>query len=87
MSENASAEARSAGFTMLRHYGAGKKWKLNLDGREIADTRRNMPRDDKSKRAGELRDQGLTLQVIASRLGVGVPQASRLVKAARPSSK
>jgi transcriptional regulator with XRE-family HTH domain len=42
-----------------------------------------MARDDKSKRAGELRDQGLTLQVIASRLGISVPQASKLVKAVR----
>ncbi|WP_157846228.1 hypothetical protein [uncultured Sphingomonas sp.] len=41
-----------------------------------------MQRHDRIRRAGELRAQGLSLKVIASRLGVSEGQASKLAKAA-----
>ena len=44
-----------------------------------------MHKHDRIRRAGELRAQGLSLKVIASRLGVSEGQASKLAKAAAQS--
>ncbi len=41
-----------------------------------------MNKDEKIRRAGALRMQGLPLKVIAARLGVSEGQASKLAKAA-----
>jgi len=41
-----------------------------------------MQRHDRIRRAGELRAQGLSLKVIAGRLGVSEGQASKLAKVA-----
>lgn len=41
-----------------------------------------MQKHEKIRRAGELRAQGLSLKVIATRLGISEGQASKLARAA-----
>lgn len=45
-----------------------------------------MQKHEKIRRAGELRAQGLSLKVIAVRLGISEGQASKLTKAATQMS-